>query len=38
MSSLAIRAQDNIIKKNGDEIQAKILEITPTMVKYKRFD
>lgn len=38
MSSLVIRAQDNIIKRNGEEIKAKILEITPTMIKYKRFD
>lgn len=38
MSSLVIRAQDNIIKRNGEEIKAKILEITPTMIKYKRTD
>ncbi|MGV3539973.1 MAG: hypothetical protein ACO1OQ_09190 [Rufibacter sp.] len=31
-------AQDVIVKKNGDEIQAKILEITPSLIKFKRFD
>jgi hypothetical protein len=31
-------AQDIIIKKNGDDIKAKVLEITQTEIKYKRFD
>jgi len=31
-------AQDIIIKKNGDEISAKILELTPEVIKYKRYD
>jgi hypothetical protein len=30
-------AQDLIILKNGDEIKAKVLEITPTTVEYKKF-
>src|SRR5688572_10787907 len=30
-------SQDIITKLNGDEIQAKILEITDTEVKYKKF-
>ncbi|WP_026463268.1 hypothetical protein [Adhaeribacter aquaticus] len=36
--SYAANAQDIIIKKNGDEIQAKVLEIEVNVVKYKRFD
>ncbi|WP_460892553.1 hypothetical protein [Rufibacter soli] len=32
------QAQDIIIKRNGDEISAKILELTPNEIKYKRFD
>ncbi len=31
-------AQDIIIKRNGEEISATILELTPDLVKYKRFD
>lgn len=31
-------AQDNIIRKSGQSIQARITEITLTEVKYKRFD
>ena len=31
-------AQDNIIFKNGSEVQAKVIEISPEIVKYKRFD
>jgi len=31
-------AQDILIKKNGEEIPVKVLEITPDLVKYKRFD
>jgi hypothetical protein len=31
-------SQDIITKKSGEEIQAKILEVNPTNVKYKRFD
>src|SRR5688500_716753 len=30
--------QDTIYKTNGTEIQAKILEITSSEIKYKRFD
>ncbi|KAA3438502.1 hypothetical protein [Rufibacter hautae] len=32
------QAQDLIIKRNGEEISAKILEITPELVKYQRAD
>lgn len=31
-------AQDTLIKKNGDEVRVTILEITPELIKYKRFD
>lgn len=31
-------AQDLIIKKNGEDIKAKVLEVTPNEVKYKLFD
>lgn len=31
-------AQDTLVKKNGEEIQVKVLEITPDLVKYKKFD
>lgn len=31
-------AQDVIIKRSGDEIQSKVLEITSTEIKYKNFD
>src|SRR3712207_7799672 len=31
-------AQDIIIKRNGEEISTTILELTPDLVKYKRFD
>jgi hypothetical protein len=30
--------QDVLIKRTGDEVQTKVLEITPTEIKYKRFD
>ena len=29
---------DNIILKNGQEISAKVIEITPELIKYKRCD
>jgi hypothetical protein len=32
------KAQDTIFKRNGDKLIAKITEITPQDVKYKRFD
>jgi hypothetical protein len=31
-------AQDIIVKRNGEEVSAKILEIAPDLIKYKRFD
>ena len=36
--NLGASAQDLIIKKNGDEIQAKITEITATELKYKKYN
>ncbi|WP_192820142.1 hypothetical protein [Rufibacter sp. LB8] len=36
--ALGTFAQDIIIKKTGEEISAKVLEITPEVIKYKRFD
>lgn len=38
LSVLCSYAQDIIIKKNGDEISAKIIELTPTLIKYRHFD
>ena len=37
-SMVCIQAQDVITKRNGDEILAKILEVNPTEIKYKRYD
>ncbi|MEZ5174517.1 MAG: hypothetical protein R2850_13680 [Bacteroidia bacterium] len=37
-SSCFAAAQDVITKMNGEEIKAKILEISPSEIKYKRFD
>ncbi len=31
-------AQDTITKKNGEDIKAKVLEVTKTEIKYKRFE
>jgi hypothetical protein len=38
MCSLAAMAQDVIIKKNGDEINSKVLEVGVTEIKYKKAD
>jgi len=35
---LASQAQDILIKRNGEELNVKVLEITLNEVKYKRFD
>lgn len=35
---IACQAQDILTKRNGDELQVKVQEITLTEVKYKRFD
>ncbi|GHA64785.1 hypothetical protein [Pontibacter akesuensis] len=35
---LASQAQDLLIKRNGDEIQVKVREISPDVIKYQRFD
>lgn len=37
-SWLTVSAQDLITKKNGEDIKAKVVEITPTFVKYILFD
>src|SRR5688572_13988778 len=37
-SSLYLSAQDKLTKKTGEEIQVKVLEITPELVKFKNFD
>ncbi len=36
--STIIKAQDTIVKINGDKIIAKVLEISTTEVKYKKYD
>ncbi len=36
-SSNSLSAQDIIILQNGEEISAKVLEVNPTEIKYKRF-
>jgi hypothetical protein len=38
LSSSSLFAQDYILNKKGEEVQAKVLEITLTEVKYKKFD
>ncbi len=35
--SVSVMAQDVIIKRNGDELQCKILEVSKNEVKYKRW-
>ena len=37
-ASINANAQDTIVKLSGDIILAKVSEITPTEIKYKRFD
>lgn len=40
LSAIAVfssNAQDLLVKSNGEEIQAKILEVSPDYVKYKKF-
>lgn len=36
--SVNSKAQDIITKRNGDDIQAKVLEISDTEIKYKKFN
>ena len=36
--SLGVHAQDLLTKTTGEELQVKVLEITPTEVRYKRTD
>jgi hypothetical protein len=38
VSCLHLHAQDTIIKYNGERVVARVLEITPTEVRYKRFN
>jgi len=35
---VALFAQDRIYKKNGEVVEAKILQITPEMITFKRFE
>lgn len=35
--SISVMAQDVIIKRNGDELQCKIVEVSKNEVKYKRW-
>jgi hypothetical protein len=38
LMSFTLQAQDQIILKSGETIQAKVLELAPEQIKYKRFD
>lgn len=38
LSLSSAKAQDNIVLKNGTEIQARVLEVSPTQIKYRRQD
>ncbi|MES2761760.1 MAG: hypothetical protein V4677_06120 [Bacteroidota bacterium] len=38
LTQLLTRAQDTIYKRNGEVIPAKVMEITPKEITYKRFD
>lgn len=38
LSCNIILAQDIIVKKNGEEIKSKVIEITPDAIKYKEYD
>lgn len=33
-----VQAQDVIMKRSGEKLEAKVLEITPSEIKYKRFE
>ncbi|GAB3814733.1 hypothetical protein GCM10028895_08110 [Pontibacter rugosus] len=35
--SPSLQAQDMIMKRSGEKVEAKVLEITPSEIKYKRF-
>jgi len=37
-SAFSVNAQDLIILKDGNTIEAKVIEISPTEIRYKRFD
>ena len=36
--SIAVFSQDLIIKRTGEEIKSKVLEVSLTVIKYKKFD
>src|SRR5215204_4700910 len=38
ISAFSAFCQDTLVKKSGEEIQVKVLEITPDLVKYKNFN
>jgi hypothetical protein len=37
MAAMGLQGQDTIVKVNGDEIQCKVMEVSPVIVKYKKF-
>jgi hypothetical protein len=37
-SSICTFAQDIIIKKDGEELKTKVVEVSDTLIKYKKFD
>lgn len=38
LCALCLKSQDVIVKKDGTEIQAKVLELTTNVIKYKEYD
>lgn len=38
LSGFAVKAQDTIVQTDGQKVIAKVLEITPDLIKYKKFD
>ena len=38
LTAISTQAQDLLTKQNGEELQVKVLELTPTEVRYKRTD
>ena len=38
IASASCFSQDTIAKRNGENIQAKVLEVSPAEIRYKKFD
>lgn len=38
LNAVWVMAQDTLIKKSGEELPVKVLEITPDLIKYKHFN